>query len=118
MATTKKTPAEEAPEETASSAPATITLLEHQAALAAKDADAAQLSRRIEDLQGQLLEHQAALARLKPSQSPAAYKAGRFRVIGPGSVCVGSKTYPAGAVLDLGAGEAQSLGDLIAPVEG
>ncbi len=96
--------------------PETIPFADHRAALASKDADIASLSKRCADLEADLAEHRAALARLKPPPVQAR-KAGRYKVVGPGAIVAHGKTCPAGSVLDLGADEAKSLGAEVEPVE-
>lgn len=123
MATAKKPTAEEAPAESAapeaspSATPETISFAEHRAALTSKDADIASLSRRCAELEADLAEHRAALANLKPTPAKTR-KAGRYKVVGPGSVTAHGKSHPAGAVLDLSADEAKSLGAEVEAIEG
>lgn len=116
--TTEEAPIESvAPEASPSATPETVSFAEHRAALASKDADIASLSRRCAELEADIAEHRVALTRLKPPPVQSR-KAGRYKVVGPGSITTHNKSHPAGAVLDLSADEAKSLGAEVEAIEG
>lgn len=89
-----------------------------QEQLAAKDRDVAILEERCARLELELDRHRQELAKLRPPTPAKERGAGRYKVVGPGSVVVNKQSCPAGTIVELSADEAKSLGAEVEPVRG